>query len=85
MSDKEWVNDLGTINESKNGKLYIKIDKEITLKKGDFISLKSKKQEILDSVESGKINEERGNELMEKLAFIKYTLHKAPFQPPRED
>lgn len=77
----KWVNDIGAIKKSKNGNLYIGIDKDIVLKSGDRLVLKSKAKEIEDSVASGKITEERGEELLEKLAFIKYTIH----QPPRED
>lgn len=78
---KSWINDIGTINKSKNGNLYINIDKDFEVKKGDRLVLKSKAKEIQASVDSGKISEERGEELLEKLAFIKYTIH----QPPRED
>ena len=78
---KTWINDIGTINKSKNGNLYINANKDFTVKKGDRLVLKSKKQEILDSVEAGRITEERGEELLTKLEFIKYTIH----QPPRED
>ncbi len=78
---KVWVNDIGTINKSKNGNLYINIDKDLSVKKGDRLILRSKKKEIEASVEAGKISEERGEELQEKLHFIKYTIH----QPPREE
>lgn len=78
---KKWVNDIGTINKSKNGKLYIDIKKDFSVKEGDRLVLKSKKEEIQASVEAGKISEERGEELQEKLHFIKYTIH----QPPREE
>ncbi len=78
---KEWKNDLGTINKSKAGNLYINIDKDHVIKKGDRLILKSKKQEIEASVTSGKISEERGEELKTKLEFIKYTIH----APPREE
>lgn len=77
MSDK-WINDVGTINKSKNGNLYINIDKGFNVSKGDRLVLKSKKQEILDSVKAGRITEERGEELLEKLEFIKYTIHVPP-------
>ena len=78
---KEWINDIGTINKSKKGNLYIQLDKDVVLKKGDRLVLKNKKEEILNSVESGKITEDRGQELIEKLHFIKYSIH----QPPSEE
>ena len=76
-----WVNDIGQILKSKNGKLYIEIKKDFSVKEGDRLILKSKSKEIEESVAAGKITEERGEELLEKLHFIKYTIH----QPPRED
>jgi hypothetical protein len=78
---KEWINDIGTINKSKSGNLYIKIDKDFTVKQGQRLILKNKKEEILNSVDAGKITEERGQELIEKLHFIKYSIH----LPPNEE
>jgi hypothetical protein len=78
---KQWKNNVGTINESKAGKLYINIDEDFNVKRGERLILKSKKEEILDSVQAGKISEERAEELLQKLHFIKYTIH----QPPSEE
>jgi hypothetical protein len=78
---KVWINDIGTINKSKNGKLYIKVDKDFSVKEGDRLVLKSKKEDLLASAEAGKITEERCEELIKKLEFIKYTIH----QPPRDE
>ena len=75
---KEWINDVGILATSKEGKPYIKIEKDITLKAGDRLVMKSKKEAIENSVASGKITEERGEELLDKLGWIKYELHKAP-------
>ena len=75
---KEWINDIGTINKSKQGNLYINVDKDFTVRKGQRLILKNKKEEILNSVEAGKISEERGQELIEKLHFIKYSIHLPP-------
>lgn len=77
MSDK-WINDIGTIRLSKEDKLYIKVDKAITLEPGDVLTLRSKKDEIAQSLKAGKISEDRAEELLEKTSFIKYTIHKAP-------
>lgn len=75
----EWINNVGNILKSKAGNSYIKIEAdEITLKKGDRLMLKSKAEEIEESVSSGKISEEKGEELKEKLHFIKYVIHKMP-------
>jgi hypothetical protein len=78
---KKWLNNIGTINQSKKGNLYIKINKDFNAKEGDRLVLKNKKQEILDSVQAGVITEDKGQELIEKLSFIKYVIH----LPPREE
>jgi hypothetical protein len=78
---KKWVNDVATINKSKTGNLYIQINEDFSVKKGDRLVLKSKKEEILASAEKGAITVERAEELIEKLHFIKYVIH----QPPREE
>lgn len=81
---KEWVNDVGAVLESrpkdgeKKKSFYIKINKDITLKAGDIITMKSKADEIDKQAASGKITEERASELKEKLKFIKYELSLAP-------
>lgn len=73
----EWKN-IGTIRESKKGNLYIKIDADLNAKEGDTFMLKNKKKEILESAEKGYITEERAQELIENLSFIKYTIVKPP-------
>lgn len=75
---KEWINNIGSINKSKAGKLYIKVDKTVTINEGDRIVLKKKTDEIDDSVAAGKISEEYGEELKEKLHFVKYVMHLPP-------
>lgn len=74
----EWLNDVGQLLKAKSGKLYIKFDKDFTVKKGDNITLKKKSDEINESFEAGKISEEKRDELLDKLSFVKYTLHKPP-------
>ena len=73
-----WVNNVGQILESKSGKLYIKFEEDVQINKGDTLTMVRKVDEINKSVESGSISEERGEELKEKLSFIKYTLNKPP-------
>lgn len=77
MSDK-WLNNIGTINESKKGNFYIKINSDIELKEGDNIIMKKKSDELKEAFEKGDLTEDRYNELSQKLSFIKYTLHKPP-------
>lgn len=77
MSD-QWINDVGIIATSKAGQPYIKFNKDVNLKEGDRLLMKKKSDDIQEQVDAGKISEERGEELKEKLSFIKYTLTKPP-------
>jgi hypothetical protein len=71
----KWINDVATINKSKNGNLYIRVNKDFNAKEGQNLVLKKKADEISESAAAGKITEERAEELKEKLQFIKYTIH----------
>lgn len=77
MSDK-WINNVAEIKKSKNGNLYIDVKEGFSVEKGDRLVMKSKKEEILNN---RTLSEDRKAELVEKLSFIKYTIH----VPPREE
>lgn len=85
MSQK-WLNDVVQINKSKAGKIYIKFtdNSEVLeefksrLKPGGMISCKSKQTELDEALEAGRISEERHEELVDKLSFIKYVGHMGP-------
>jgi hypothetical protein len=79
MSEK-WINNFGTINQSKAGKLYIKFNEDADIKKDDVVFMQKKTDEIDDKVSRGVITEEEGENQKEKFHFIKYVLTK----PPRE-
>ena len=74
MSDK-WINGVAEIKKSKNGNLYIDIKEDFSVSKGDRLMLKSKKQEILDN---DNLSDDRKQELLAKLEFIKYTVNIPP-------
>lgn len=66
---------IGSIMKSqKQGESdYIKLSKDIILKKGDTLSLESKASKIKfikDGMESGKLSEEFGNKLLEEAEAI---------------
>ena len=71
--EKKWLH-FGDIMKSKDGKLYIKVREDVELKKDQMIVMKKKSDQIKSQHESGFITEERMNELLEKLSFIKYEL-----------
>jgi len=74
-----WINDVGSVLKSKNGKtFYLQINQDIELKKGDRLLLKNKKEQIEAQVAAGKIDAERGEELKDKLKFIIFEAHKMP-------
>ena len=77
MSD-EWINDVAIIATSKAGHPYVKFNKDVNLKEGDRLLMKKKSDDLDEQIASGKITEERGQVLKEKLSFIKYTLTKPP-------
>lgn len=76
----KWKNDVASINKSKQGNLYIEVKEDFTVKKGDRLILKSKKQEIEESVTANRISEEKGEELKKNLHFVKYIVS----IPPRD-
>ncbi len=79
QNDDKWINGVGIIAVPKNGgDPYIKIEQDIVLKKGDRLHMKKKSDAIDSAVRSGKIAEDYGAELKEKLSWIKYELSKMP-------
>ena len=74
----KWINNCGQILKAKSGKLYIKFTSDFDVKEGDTLVMEKKVDAIDKSVANGNIDEERGEELKEKLHFIKYELHKGP-------
>lgn len=66
---------IGQILKSKNpGEIdYIKIDEDITLKKGDFLSLENKASQLASiqkGIESGKLSEDLAAKLTEQAEKI---------------
>jgi hypothetical protein len=91
MSEKKkWIH-FGNVLVSKDkkddngnkikGKPYIEIISDIELQKGDRLQMFPKLAQLKKQLEAGFINEERFEELKDKLSFIKYEL----LLPPREE
>jgi hypothetical protein len=75
---KEWTNDVGQILESKAGKLYIKIEKDMDLKAGDTLTMDNHMDGLAESLEKEKINQETYDRLVKNTSFVKYKLQLPP-------
>ena len=73
-----WINNVLQVNEAKSGNFYVEIKEDITFKAGDRVMLKSKADDIDEQVKNGVIDEDRGEELKDKLSWIKYVGNLAP-------
>ena len=78
MSRSGWINDAGQILESKAGKLYIKFEKDFTIKAGDTMQMKNHFESLDEAVEAGRLSQEKVDELKEKTSFVKYKLTLGP-------
>ena len=77
---KQWIH-FADIMKSKEDKLYIKVREDIKLEKDQMVVMKKKSEQIKQQFKNGFISEERRDELLEKLSFIKYEL----LLPPGDD
>jgi len=74
----EWKK-LGTLRKSQKGSLYIKLDSDVTLKKGQSITLKDPKKSLDAAVEAGRMSAEKAEEIKAKIPdYIKYELLLGP-------
>jgi hypothetical protein len=79
MDRSRWNNGVASILKSKDGKkLYLKFNNDVTLSKDTILTIEKKEDEIDRSLQSGRISEEKAQELKEKLHFVKYELHLPP-------
>lgn len=59
---------------TSNG-VYIKISEDVTLKKGDIISVNDPRKQLPELVKSGKMKEETATKILSKLPdFVKFEL-----------
>lgn len=76
---KEWVNNFIEILERKDKSgYYFKVNEDITLKAGELGQAINFEDDLHSSVESGKLSEEKAEELFNKLGFIKFRLTATP-------
>ena len=75
---KQWKNNVLTIQESKAGNLYIRVNENVTLEEGQNLVMTGKQESLDKSLKEGRIDEARHTELSEKLHFIKYEISVPP-------
>ena len=75
MSQKK----LGSLRKSEKGSLYIKIDEGVSLDAGAVIQLQDPRKKLDESVEKGRLSQERADEIRAKIPdYIRYELVLAP-------
>jgi hypothetical protein len=72
---------VGSLRKSKEGKLYLKFDAGVSVAEGGVLSLQDPRKRLDSLVESGKMSEEKAEELKAKIPeYIRYEV----FQPPSD-
>lgn len=74
VKKKPWLT-VGSLSKKKSGGLYIKVENDVTLKKGQYLQLRDAKQGLEWAVETGKITQEKADEIAQ---FKKYDVFLAP-------
>lgn len=78
MADNKWKK-VGTLRKSEKGKLYLKFDEDVTLRKEDALFLQDPRKSLDESVAAGRLQEEKAEEIRAKLpAWLKYDIIRAP-------
>jgi hypothetical protein len=68
----KWAK-VGELKKSKQGKLYIEVKEDIA--KGSYVMLKDPRASIAESVQTGRLTQEKGDEILSKIPdFVKYEL-----------
>ena len=78
MANTAWKK-LGSLRKSQKGSLYIKLDEDISLKKGQSVQLKDPRKSLDAAVEAGRMSSEKAEEMKAKIPeYIRYDLILAP-------
>lgn len=81
---KEWLNNFAVINKGKtkdgdeDGSLYIKVIKDVTMKKGDIVHVKSVEEVYEGWVNAGKITVEEAEQKLDDFHWQLYYLTLPP-------
>jgi hypothetical protein len=66
-------NKVGSLRKSKEGKLYIKVDSDVTLNKDMVLSLQDPRKSLEASVAAGRIDAEKAETMKAKIPeYIRY-------------
>lgn len=58
---------VGTLRKSKKGGTYMKIDTDVSLKKDDILNVQDPRKKLDESVEAGRLTEEKADEIRAKI------------------
>lgn len=73
-----WLK-LGTLRKGKEGKLYLKFDEDVTLKKGDVVQLQDPRKSVGRLQEKGFLDEAKAAERLAKIPdYIRYEMNLPP-------
>jgi hypothetical protein len=75
-----WINNAVEVVVSKTGKNIIQVKKDLVLKEGQRILLKSFADDLADKVSRGYISEEAMNERLTRQSFVKAIGSVAPVE-----
>lgn len=68
----KWTK-VGSLRKSQKGGLYIKVDTDANLKKGDALQLKDPRKGLDEAVANGRMSQEKADELKAKIPdYIRY-------------
>lgn len=73
---KKWTK-IGAILKSKNNNngFYIKIDQDVSLKKGTYVTVKNPRETVEELLSKGVLTEEQAQERLQKIPdWVKYEL-----------
>lgn len=75
---KEWKK-VGSIRKSKDGKLYMKVDMDVTLKTGESLQIRDPRKSLDEAVSAGRLSAEKAEEYKSKIPeFIRHEIIKPP-------
>ena len=70
----KWTN-VGSIRKSKDGKLYIKVATDVTLKKDSALQIQDPRKKLDESVTAGRLTPEKAEEMKNKIPdYIRYDI-----------
>lgn len=70
----KW-NKVGSLRKSQKGSLYIRLDTDLSLKKGESLQLRDPKKSLDEAVAKGRMTSEKAEELKSKIPdYIRYDL-----------